>query len=86
MARRFFYYGVFFFFFVLATAASEIYHCYSGVGRFFCWQMEVAGWRWMRSVSRFKQAAQTPWSSSRGFSEPSWFIPLGKLPGCGVLP
>lgn len=53
---------------------------------FFCWQMEVAGWRWMRSVSRFKQAAQTPWSSSRGFSEPSWFIPLGKLPGCGVLP
>lgn len=33
MARRFFYYG--FFFFVLATAASEIYHCYSGVGRFF---------------------------------------------------
>lgn len=40
----------------------------------------------MRSVSRFKQAAQTPWSSSRGFSEPSWFIPLGKLPGCGVHP
>lgn len=85
MARRFFYYGLFFFCSCYSSFRnlSLLLWCWTF---FFCWQMEVAGWRWMRSVSRFKQAAQTPWSSSRGFSEPSWFIPLGKLPGCGVLP